>query len=80
MKNVYTKSFKNAPPPKHISSSWAFTLAEVLITLGIIGVVAAMTMPALVNQTNRKQDAAKIKSLQYNVTSCLIGGKRIWLC
>ena len=27
----------------------AFTLAEVLITLGIIGVVAAMTMPVLIN-------------------------------
>ena len=27
----------------------AFTLAEVLITLGIIGVVAAMTMPALIS-------------------------------
>lgn len=26
-----------------------FTLAEVLITLGIIGVVAAMTMPALIS-------------------------------
>ena len=25
-----------------------FTLAEVLITLGVIGVVAAMTMPVLV--------------------------------
>ena len=25
----------------------AFTLAEVLITLGIIGIVAAMTMPVL---------------------------------
>lgn len=29
-----------------------FTLAEVLITLGIIGVVAAMTMPTLMNSTN----------------------------
>ena len=28
----------------------AFTLAEVLITLGIIGVVAAMTLPTLVNK------------------------------
>lgn len=28
----------------------AFTLAEVLITLGIIGVVAALTMPVLVNK------------------------------
>ena len=26
-----------------------FTLAEVLITLGIIGVVAAMTIPAVIN-------------------------------
>lgn len=33
----------------------AFTLAEVLITLGIIGIVAAMTLPALVNQTKGKE-------------------------
>ena len=32
----------------------AFTLAEVLITLGIIGVVAAMTMPTLI-QNHQKQ-------------------------
>ena len=33
----------------------AFTLAEVLITLAIIGVVAAMTMPTLINNTNSAQ-------------------------
>ena len=33
----------------------AFTLAEVLITLGIIGVVAAMTLPALINKTHGAQ-------------------------
>ena len=32
-----------------------FTLAEVLITLGIIGVVVAMTLPALVNRTQGKE-------------------------
>ncbi len=32
----------------------AFTLAEVLITLGIIGVVAAMTLPILVNNYQKK--------------------------
>ncbi|MDR1326831.1 MAG: type II secretion system GspH family protein [Heliobacteriaceae bacterium] len=32
----------------------AFTLAEVLITLGIIGVVAALTIPALVAKHNKK--------------------------
>ena len=31
----------------------AFTLAEVLITLGIIGVVAAMTMPSLIQNYQR---------------------------
>lgn len=33
----------------------AFTLAEVLITLGIIGIVAAMTLPALINKTHGAQ-------------------------
>lgn len=33
----------------------AFTMAEVLITLGIIGVVAAMTLPALINNARNKQ-------------------------
>lgn len=32
----------------------AFTMAEVLITLGIIGVVAAMTLPALINNNRNK--------------------------
>ncbi len=31
-----------------------FTLAEVLITLGIIGIVAAMTMPALIANYQKK--------------------------
>ncbi len=30
------------------TARWAFTLAEVLITLGVIGVVAALTMPSLI--------------------------------
>lgn len=34
---------------------FAFTLAEVLITLGVIGVVAAITIPSIVqNQQKRK--------------------------
>ena len=37
-----------------LSRLTAFTLAEVLITLGIIGVVAAMTMPTLINNINKK--------------------------
>ena len=37
----------------------AFTLAEVLITLGIIGVVAAMTMPVLISNHNKSVVEAK---------------------
>ncbi|MDD3237089.1 MAG: type II secretion system protein [Candidatus Gastranaerophilales bacterium] len=34
---------------------YAFTLAEVLITLVIIGVIAAMTIPSLLNNTNKQE-------------------------
>lgn len=43
------------------SRKQGFTLAEVLITLGIIGVVAAMTMPTLINQTQGAQYKAAYK-------------------
>lgn len=39
----------------------AFTLAEVLITLGIIGVVAAMTLPTLVNKYQEKVLLTQVK-------------------
>lgn len=39
----------------------AFTLAEVLITLGIIGVVAAMTMPALLAKHEKQETLARLK-------------------
>ena len=43
------------------SRKQGFTLAEVLITLGIIGVVAAMTMPTLMNSTQGAQYKAAYK-------------------
>ena len=41
----------------------AFTLAEVLITLGIIGVVAAMTLPTLINNYQKKETISKLKKV-----------------
>ena len=38
-----------------------FTLAEVLITLGIIGVVAAMTIPTLIANTRSQQYRSRLK-------------------
>lgn len=41
----------------------AFTLAEVLITLGIIGIVAAMTLPALINKYQQKQTITQLQKV-----------------
>jgi len=38
-----------------------FTLAEVLITLGIIGVIAAITMPTLINNSNKAVAVTALK-------------------
>ena len=40
----------------------AFTLAEVLITLAIIGIVAAMTIPTLVSNYQKKTNGSKAKT------------------
>lgn len=44
-----------------LEKNLAFTLAEVLITLGIIGVVAAMTLPALVGKYQKHVTVNKLK-------------------
>lgn len=54
MKNNFTLIEKISRKPTERQNN-AFTLAEVLITLGIIGVVAAMTLPALLNKTKNKE-------------------------
>ena len=46
----------------------AFTLAEILITLGIIGVVAAMTLPSLVQNYRKSVVENKLKS-EYSLIS-----------
>lgn len=40
-----------------------FTLAEVLITLGIIGIVAAMTLPVLIANHREKQKVTQLKKV-----------------
>lgn len=47
----------------------AFTLAEVLITLGIIGIVAAMTIPTLVNNVQKMQYVVALKKFYTTQTS-----------
>ena len=40
---------------KHKFSLKGFTLAEVLITLGVIGIVSVMTLPALIANNRNKE-------------------------
>lgn len=48
-----------------------FTLAEVLITLGIVGVIAALTMPMLVGQSKNQANATKLSSTVSNIENAL---------
>jgi len=38
-----------------------FTLAEILITLGVIGVVSALTLPTLIKNYQKKETVAKLQ-------------------
>lgn len=49
------------PVKSNIIKQCAFTLAEVLITLGIIGVVAAITLPTLISKADRDAKIANVK-------------------
>ncbi len=40
----------------------AFTLAEVLITLGIIGIVAALTIPNMLSNFKKRETVSKVKA------------------
>ena len=66
---MYFKALNITPPPaKH---AWGkglegFTLAEVLITLGIIGVVAALTIPVLIS--NYKKNVAETRLAKFYST------------
>lgn len=46
----------------------AFTLAEVLITLGVIGVIAAITIPSLIQNANERATVTALKKT-YSVLS-----------
>ena len=49
-----------------IKARFAFTLAEVLITLGIIGVVAAMTIPTMIENARNRELQVQLKNQLYN--------------
>ena len=48
-----------------------FTLAEVLVTLGIIGVVAAMTLPSIIDNSRNKQLESALKKSYSTLSQAL---------
>ena len=72
--NLHKKSaFTLAEGATHVvhcdkSRRVAFTLAEVLITLGIIGVVAALTLPTLIEKHQKKVTAKKL-AVTYSIVA-----------
>ena len=51
----------------------AFTLSEILITIGIIGVVAALTIPTLIQNSNSKKFVNHFKKLLSTLNQAAIG-------
>lgn len=49
----------------------AFTLAEILITLGIIGIVAAMTIPTLMTKYAKQRTETQLKSFYSRINQTL---------
>ena len=73
--NFTDKVFSRFTPPLFTKKA-AFTLAEVLITLGIIGVVAAMTMPSLIQNYQEKVLANQFKK-SYSMFSQVLN--QVWV-
>ena len=49
----------------------AFTLAETLIVMGVIGVVAALTLPNLNSSTSDKEVVTKVKKIYQNLNDAM---------
>ena len=49
----------------------AFTLAEVLITLGIIGIVAAMTLPAFISNVQGRIQAKRVENINQKLSKVM---------
>ena len=56
----------------------AFTLAEVLIVIGIIGVVAALTLPNLNHATGDKEKVTRLKKVYSNLTEAFDRAQAIY--
>lgn len=66
--SIFVNRIKYFVRSKMVKHFMAFTLAEVLITLGIIGVVAAMTIPTLLTNIQDRELKTALRK-QYSILS-----------
>lgn len=52
-------------------NKFGFTLAEVLITLGVIGVVASMTMPSIIKHHQQQATLSKVKKFYTTINQAI---------
>ena len=57
---------------KKTCKNQGFTLAEVLITLGIIGVIAALTLPAVITKYKKQATASKLKKAYSELSQAIV--------
>ncbi len=67
----YCNYFKNIGRWYALSSKSAFTLAEVLITLGIIAVVAAMTLPSVIINYQKEKTVSYVKKFYNEINNAV---------
>ena len=66
--------YKNVKKFINSQKNWleGFTLAEVLITLGVIGIVAAMTLPTVINKHQERVTVARVKKFYSVMNQALL--------
>lgn len=64
MKKIYNAGIRKAFTLKHNRTQKGFTLAELLIVVGIIAVLVAISIPIFSNQLERARDAASVANIR----------------
>ena len=54
---------------KDFNKKFGFTLSEVLITLGIVGIVAALTIPAIMKNYKNRLYVSELKKVYSQLTN-----------
>lgn len=54
-----------------MNKKFAFTLSEVLVTMGIIGVISALTVPTLMNNYQRKAYAVQLRKTTNDIANAV---------